>query len=315
MDASIRRRFAIDHLDDHQRHRRHLPRREQRREPAAVLQRADARAAAPSRHPRSHAQRPRRAVHRRGSQLGREGSAHRIRAAEHHARREGQLRRPRRADVPPPRSRDDDGAVRDGDDVRRLERDARAGAARRRPRSTRSSPDRSSACWIRRRSTSRSRAASISTRRSSGCRRRRCRSAAWRRSKAPSPARRATSPPTCTVASNTLDVGRERAPRSRGPDPGDVRVVLGTRPGDRAAVGRSRFAPSSRCRGAGAAISTAERGMERPRLAGRVAAGRCRPAGDWRGVRRIGHVRVQRAAAIRDRQSLAPAARAAAWCR
>ena len=115
---------------DHRRRRRHLPRREQRREPAAGLQPADARAAAPSRHPRSHAQRPRRPVHRRGSQLGSEDSAHRIQAREHDARREGRLRRPRRAELSPPGSRDDDGAVRDGDDVRRLERDAGASAAR-----------------------------------------------------------------------------------------------------------------------------------------------------------------------------------------
>ena len=38
----FRRRFAIDHLDDRQRHRRHRSRREQRRQPAAVVERADA---------------------------------------------------------------------------------------------------------------------------------------------------------------------------------------------------------------------------------------------------------------------------------
>ena len=101
----FRRRFAIDHLDDRARHRRHRPRQEQRREPAAVFQRADSRARARARYPLAHAQRPRRAVRGPVPQLGREGPAHRIRAAQQRARRDGQLRRPRQPLVPPARSR------------------------------------------------------------------------------------------------------------------------------------------------------------------------------------------------------------------
>ena len=49
------------------------------------------------------------------------------RAAQHGARRDGRLRRTRQPLVPPARSHHDDVAVRDGDDLRWIERRARAG--------------------------------------------------------------------------------------------------------------------------------------------------------------------------------------------
>ena len=105
------------------------------------------------------------------------------------------------------------------------------------------------------------------------------------------------------VASNTLSVGRERHLDLAGP----IRVTFESFSGHDLLITpksggqiRAKFkVPWGRDGG-----QHRRRGMERPRLARRIAARRCRPAGDWRGLQRIGHVHVQRAAAIHHRQSL-----------
>ena len=206
--------------------------------------------------------------------------------------------------VPPARSHHDDGAVRDGDDVRRIERDARAGAAA----STEieaflSGADQARARFAVARSR-RSRAASISTRRSSGCRRRRCRSPAWRRSKARSPARRATSPPTWRCTATRLTSAASATSIS----PGPIRSRSTSFSGHDLVItpqsGGSIRAEVQRAVGQGVDQHRRARNgaasTRKPRCASPMSTRR-RLARAFDGSR---HVRVQRAAAIRDPQSL-----------
>ncbi len=116
------------------------------------------------------------------------------------------------------------------------------------------------------------------------------------------------------VSSNTLSVGRERAPRSRRADPRHVRIVLGTRSAHHAEVGRT---DSREVQGA---VGTRRgqhrrRGMERPRLARRIAARRRRSAGRL-APRSTDRARSRSASRGDSPSSIAPpGARALAWCR
>ena len=109
------------------------------------------------------------------------------------------------------------------------------------------------------------------------------------------------------VNSNTLAVGREREITLAGP----IRVTFESFSGHDLMISprsggsiRTKFTvPWGK-----ASISTAEADWQRHRRAGGAAAGGRQPAGDRRQVRGSRHVRVRRAAPLRDRESLDRAA-------